>query len=208
MTTPVLPHDTDDPENTFLKDNSRKKTYVEVTQDICMPDLSCDIDDEEGTGQPSHDSTTTEPPCNDDAHHSNPDGLNDEAWEIRVPSELKRKLASPWQTSIILKIMGRSLGYRALQTRLAGIWRPTSTMHLIDIGYGYFIMQFDHVQDYQHALMDGPWFVGDQYLHVQAWEEDFHPYIAKISTTVVWFHLENLPIEYYHPDFLNTWDIN
>jgi len=82
MTTPVLPHDTDYPESTFLKDNSRKKMYAEVTQDIGMPDLNCSIGDEEDTGQPIHDSTTTEPPCNDDVHHSDPDGLDDEAWEI------------------------------------------------------------------------------------------------------------------------------
>ena len=64
--------------------------------------------------------------------------------------------------------MGRLLGYRALQTRLAGIWHPIGTMHLIDISYGYFIMRFDVIKEYHHALMDGPWFVGDQYLHVQA----------------------------------------
>ena len=81
--------------------------------------------------------------------------------------------------------MGRPLGYRALQTRLAGIWHPTGTMHLIDLGYGFFIMRFDGLKDYHHALMDGPWFVGDQYLHVQAKEADFHPQIAKISTTAV-----------------------
>ena len=104
-----------------------------------MPDLSCDIGDEEDTGQPSHDSVTMEQPCNDDIHHNDPDGLDGEAWAIRVPTELKRKLAGPWQTSIILKIMGRPLGYQALQTRLANIWRPTGMMHLIDIGYGYFI---------------------------------------------------------------------
>ena len=63
-------------------------------------------------------------------------------------------------------------------------------------------MRFDIPQDYQHALMDGPWFVGDHYLHVQAWEEDFHPHVAKISTTAIWIHLEQLPIEYYHPEFL------
>ena len=92
---------------------------------------------------------------------------------------------------------------RALQTRLAGIWRPTSKMTLIDIGYGFFIMRFYLSQDYHHALMDGPWFVGDQYLYVQAWEADFHPHVAKISTTAVWIHLEQLPIEYYHPEFLH-----
>ena len=98
--------------------------------------------------------------------------------------------------------MGRPLGYRALQSRLAGIWRPTGTMQLIDIGYGFFIMRFDVLKDYQHALMNGPWFVGDQYLHVQAWEADFHPHIAKITHTAVWIRLEQLPIEYYHSEFL------
>ena len=52
--------------------------------------------------------------------------------------------------------MGRPLGYRALQSRLAGIWRPIGIMKLIDIGYGFFIMQFDVLKDYQHALMNGP----------------------------------------------------
>ena len=51
--------------------------------------------------------------------------------------------------------------------------------------------------------MDGPWFVGDQCLHVQAWEADFHPHVAKIFTMVVWIRLEHLPIEYYHPEFLH-----
>ena len=75
-------------------------------------------------------------------------------------------------------------------------------MHLIDIGYGFFIMRFDVLKDYQHALMDGPWFVGDQYLHVQAWEADFHLHIAKITYTAVWICLEQLPIGYYHLEFL------
>ena len=73
-----------------------------------------------------------------------------------MPTKLKPKLAGPWQTSIIIKLMGRQLGYRALQTRLVGIWRPTSKMTLIDIGYGFFIMRFDLSQDYHHAFMDGP----------------------------------------------------
>ena len=62
--------------------------------------------------------------------------------------------------------MGKQLGYRALQTSLAGIWRPSGNVVLIEIGYRYFIMKFDVLKDYHHALMDGPWFVGDQYLHV------------------------------------------
>ena len=33
-------------------------------------------------------------------------------------------------------------------------------------------------------------------------EADFHPHVMKISTTAVWIRLEQLPIEYYHPEFL------
>ena len=102
----------------------------------------------------------------DDTQPGANDGQTDDTWEIWITPELKNQLVGPWKTSIILKLMGRPLGYRALQTKLAVIWRPTGTMHLIDLGYGFFIMCFDVLKDYHHALMDGPWFVGDQYLHV------------------------------------------
>ena len=111
-------------------------------------------------------------------------------------------MAGPWKTSIILKLMGKQLGYHALQTRLASIWCPSGNMVLIDIGYGYFIMKFDILKDYHHALMDGPWFVGDQYLYVQAWEVDFHFGTTKVTSTAVWIRLEQLPTEYYHQEFL------
>ena len=50
--------------------------------------------------------------------------------------------------------------------------------------------------------MNGPWFVGDQYLHVQAWEAEFHPGTVKVTSTAVWIRLEHSPIEYYHHKFL------
>ena len=63
-------------------------------------------------------------------------------------------------------------------------------------------MKFDILKDYRHALMDGPWFVGDQYLYVQAWEVDFHFGTTKVTSTAVWIRLEQLPTEYYHQEFL------
>ena len=202
MTTPVLHCDADDHENTFLRDNSRKKTYAEVTQETNMDDSSCDeVEDELENHLSPNQSTDLQTP-QDTTQPETRDGQPDGTWEIQITPELKNQLAGPWKTSIILKLMGRPLGYRALQSRLAGIWRPTGTMHLIDIGYGYFIMRFDVIKDYHHALKDGPWFVGDQYLHVQAWEADFHPHIAKITKTAVWIRLEQLPIEYHHQEFL------
>ena len=169
-----------------------------------MQDSHFEVGDRDGDmeDQPHHESDIEEQVRVADNQLGAEDGQTGDAWEIRVPTELKRKLASSWQTSIIIKLMGRQLGYCAFQNRLAGIWCLTGKLTLIDIGYDFFIVRFDLSQDYQHALMDGPWFVGDQYLHVQAWKVDCHPHVAKISTMAVWIRLEQLPIEYYHPEFL------
>ena len=118
MTIPELHHDADDPESNFLRNTSwKKKTYAEVTRDICMSDLSCDLgeeDDIDDTGTPMHGTVEEDCPHNAELHHNDNDNSNIEDWEIRMTPELKRKLAGPWQTSIILKLMGRPLGYRAL----------------------------------------------------------------------------------------------
>ncbi|KAK7850697.1 hypothetical protein CFP56_044033 [Quercus suber] len=90
-----------------------------------MHDLSYEQEEVNVNGQPPHDSDAEEQPRRDATQPSEEEELTEDAWEIRVPTEMKRKLAGPWKTSIILKLMGRQLGYRALQTRLAGIWRPT-----------------------------------------------------------------------------------
>ncbi|KAF3943371.1 hypothetical protein CMV_030068 [Castanea mollissima] len=42
-----------------------------------------------------------------------------------------------------------------------------------------------------HAMSHGPW------------EANFHPAVAKITSMAVWIRLENLTIEYYHPEFLS-----
>ena len=206
MTTLALPHEFEDPESTFLRDNSRKKTYAKVIQEVSMHGSSFGVEDEDMEEQPNHESDTEQQVRMDDTQPGAEDGQTDDAWEIRITPEMKRQLAGPWKTSIILKLMGLPQGYRALQSKLAGVWHPIGTMHLTDLGYGFFIMHFDVLKDYHHALIDGPWFVGDQYLHVQAWEVDFQLHIAKISTTAVWIRLEQLPTEYYHPKFLKHVD--
>ena len=161
---PALPHDPDDPENIYLRNNSCKKTYAEVIRDANMLEARYGVGEEDNVELPNQEETVEQQTQNDDTQPRTEDERTDETWEIQLTPELKNQLAGPWKTSVILKLMERPLGYQALQTRLAGIWRPTGTTHLIDLGYGFFIMRFDVLKDYQHALMDGSWFVGDNYL--------------------------------------------
>ncbi|CAI0378673.1 unnamed protein product [Linum tenue] len=41
--------------------------------------------------------------------------------------------------------------------------------------------------------------VGDNYLTVHPWTEDFNPYEHEISSTMVWARLLEIPIQYFHP---------
>nr|POE46373.1 hypothetical protein CFP56_55232 [Quercus suber] len=178
------PQETDDPVNTYLRDDSRKKSYAEATLDALMQEPEPDEAETEVQEEVETETEMTNRTRKDEVQPREEDQVNEAEWEIHVSAELKQKMSGPWQTSIILKLMGKQLEYRTLQTKF-GIWCPTGNMHLIDIRYGYFIMKFDALKDYHHALMDGPWFVGEQYLHGQAWEADFHPNTAKIMTSAV-----------------------
>ena len=166
MTTPALPREPDDPETTFIRDNTRKKAYVKSIQDANMQEARHGVGDSDKDELVIQEEDAEQLIQLDDAQPRVDDGQTEDTWEIHLTPELKNQLAGPWKTSIILKLMGRPLGYRALQIRLAGIWHPTGTMHLMDLGYGFFIMRFEVLKDYHHALTDGPWFVGEQYLHV------------------------------------------
>nr|POF10839.1 hypothetical protein CFP56_03507 [Quercus suber] len=59
----------------------------------------------------------TEKKCNNVNHLKEEDHINEVSWEINISADLKRKMLGPWQTSIILKLMGKQLDYHAWQTR-------------------------------------------------------------------------------------------
>ena len=121
MTTPALPHEPDDPENTFLRDNSRKKTYAKAIQDANMEEARYGVGDEDKEELPNQEEDIEQQIQIDDTQPGADDRQTDDTWEIRLTPELKNQLEGPWKTSVILKLMGRPLGYRALQTRLVGI---------------------------------------------------------------------------------------
>ena len=67
-----------DPENHFLKDNSQKKTYAEVAQEMCMQVLRYGADDETVDEEPLQESDTDDQPRMDDTHTSAKDVPHEE----------------------------------------------------------------------------------------------------------------------------------
>ena len=142
-------------ENSFLMDNSKKKSYTVVIKEEAQEDpnsmISLNYDDEVMIATDN---------VQDEASQLDVEMQKDEGnLEFSLSTELKAKLAAPLKQSIIIKLVRKSLWYKNFLLRLICIWRSTGNIHLINTGYGFYIVKFSAVQDFQHALEDGPWFV-------------------------------------------------
>lgn len=101
-----------DPVNTYLKDNSRKKSYAEATLDAVMHETDLEDAVTEVDEDVEAETERTGRRWEDEVQPKEEDHMNEVEWEIHVSADLKRKMSGPWQTSIILKLMGKQFGYR------------------------------------------------------------------------------------------------
>lgn len=103
----------------------------------------------------------------------------------------------PWRNSLIIKLVGRSIGYHYLLRRIQAMWRTQTEPTLIDVSNNFYVVKLQGREEYERALFDGPWMIGDHYLHVQKWRPNFRADKAEIDTMPVWVRFPILPLEYY-----------
>ncbi|XP_057720823.1 uncharacterized protein LOC130935215 [Arachis stenosperma] len=58
-------------------------------------------------------------------------------------------------------------------------------------------------EDYNHALMEGPWMITGHYLIVQRWRPFFLASENIVKKIAAWIRIPNLPIELYNHRFLS-----
>ncbi|CAN1310230.1 hypothetical protein LINPERPRIM_LOCUS27997 [Linum perenne] len=73
-----------------------------------------------------------------------------------------------------------------------------------DIGHGHYVAKFMHAEDFERALFDGPWMIGDHYIVAEEWRPNFEPDYSEINKIRAWVRLPNLPVEYFDPTILAT----
>ncbi|MFQ6635257.1 hypothetical protein Gotur_012197 [Gossypium turneri] len=77
--------------------------------------------------------------------------------EVKVNlSHIKEILFKEMELTIILKLLGRSIGYNAFHNRILSLWKPAKPFHLMDITNGYFLVKFQNNEDYNRVLIQGP----------------------------------------------------
>ncbi|XP_031097086.1 uncharacterized protein LOC116001342 [Ipomoea triloba] len=121
---------------------------------------------------------------------------------IRVSKEKKERLRRPWRRTLIIKLLGRKVGYSFLMNRLQRMWKPEASFDLIALDQDFFLARFESLRDYKLAKYDGPWIILEHYLTVQEWVPNFIPWKNKLNKLLVWIRFPSLPIEYFEEDFL------
>ncbi|KAK7289688.1 hypothetical protein RIF29_03530 [Crotalaria pallida] len=123
--------------------------------------------------------------------------------EFVLAEKEQRRIQKPWKKGIIVKLLGRKIGFRALETRLNQMWAKWGVINIIDLENDYFLVKFSNEDDLSNAVLEGPWLIYDHYLTVRQWTPDFNPFKESIERVAVWVRFSGLPIEYYDSKFLH-----
>ncbi|CAN1133019.1 hypothetical protein LINPERHAP2_LOCUS7404 [Linum perenne] len=91
-----------------------------------------------------------------------------------------------------------------MSKKIPQLWAKQGGVEVYDIGWGYYVVRFESIDDQDRAMFGGPWMVGDHYVVLQNWRPYFRPEDASLSTLRVWIRLLGLPIEYFDSTVLST----
>ena len=116
---------------------------------------------------------------------------------IAFSARIHEKLSEPWRNSVVVKLLGRTIGYWALCTRLNVMWKTTMSFSVIDLENNYFLIRFRSSDDALDALTKGPWMIMGHYLTVQPWTPSFYFTKTAIEQVTVWVRLPGLAVHLY-----------
>ena len=115
-----------------------------------------------------------------------------------------KEMAQPWQDSLVVKILGKELGFLATKEKLRVLWKPQHGFDVMSVGNGYFMVKFDAQEDRERVIQGGAWIVQDNYLAVKEWTPQFSPSESCFGHTMVWVKLSGLNMLYYYEKALRV----
>ncbi|KAL4308775.1 hypothetical protein GQ457_01G007430 [Hibiscus cannabinus] len=116
---------------------------------------------------------------------------------IKFSDKVHDQIDRNMRNSVIILLLGRKIGFKALLSRIIALWKPFGELQLIDLENDYFLVIFSNETDFVKVLTGGPWTVYGSYLTVQPWNRTFVTSEKYPSHVVVWVRLPGLPYRYY-----------
>ncbi|EEF46690.1 hypothetical protein RCOM_1551240 [Ricinus communis] len=126
--------------------------------------------------------------------------LGNEQFDGEVDGEDIREFSK----EVVVKLLGRPISYKALCSRLEGMWPTEEKFAIIDLDNYYFLLQFKTEKDAQSALLNGPRMIMGHYLMVRPWSPEFDSAMNHIQSVIIWIRLLGMPIHFYHRKVLKA----
>jgi hypothetical protein len=121
---------------------------------------------------------------------------------VTMDDKLFQDLCNPWKEALVIKLLGKNVGYNMLKDRLKNLWRLTGGFEIMDVDNGFYMVKCELLADREKIISDGPWMLFDHYLAVARWTPDFASPHAKIEKTLVWIRFPGLNLLYYDESVL------
>ncbi|CAN1177346.1 hypothetical protein LINPERHAP2_LOCUS33056 [Linum perenne] len=64
---------------------------------------------------------------------------------LSLSKGFKEKLCKPWSHSVVVRLLGMTIGYSYLCHRLRSMWKPTGNIHIVDLDKSCFLVKFPHL---------------------------------------------------------------
>ncbi|KAL4386946.1 hypothetical protein GQ457_09G028280 [Hibiscus cannabinus] len=116
---------------------------------------------------------------------------------IRFSNRVYDQIDSAMKNVVIVRLLGRNIGFQTLLNRIHVLWKPYGELQLIDLENNYYLIRVEDPRDYEKILTEGPWTIYGSYLTVQTWSRSFSTSEQYPSHVVVWVRLPGLPYRYY-----------
>lgn len=78
---------------------------------------------------------------------------------INFSSRVNQFLLNGMAHTVVIKLLGRNIGYTALYNKVCALWKPKQGFRLVDAEKRYFFVKFQNKEDLKRVLCDGPWIV-------------------------------------------------
>ncbi|KAL4273826.1 hypothetical protein GQ457_13G020550 [Hibiscus cannabinus] len=109
-----------------------------------------------------------------------------------------------FELTVVVKLLGRRIGYNTLRSRLLDMWKPKEAFRLMDIENDYFLVTFKSRPDYSNAISGGPWVLFGHYLVVEPWTTEFSTSQSHPNRVLAWICLPGLPVTLYQRSMITA----
>ncbi|XP_020238357.1 uncharacterized protein LOC109817506 [Cajanus cajan] len=124
--------------------------------------------------------------------------------KFSIAAPTLKQLCEPWEQCLVIKLLGRDVGFLTLRDRLPALWKVQGGLELLDVSNGYFMVKFDLEADRERVMHGGPWMLFDHYLIVRPWSPEFVASATKVDSTLVWIRFPGLGVMFYDESVLLT----